>query len=66
MSNKPKQEQRPEKLLSLPDTAEILGCSIRTVRRRVKAGDLATIRDGGLVRVHPEDLQRYIQCRRFG
>ncbi len=66
MSNKPKQEQRPEKLLSLSDTADVLGCSLKTIRRRVKAGELATIRDGGLVRVHPEDLQRYIQRRRFG
>ncbi len=66
MRNNPKQDQLPEKLLSLSDTAEVLGCSLKTIRRRVKAGDLATIRDGRLVRVHPEDLQRYIQSRRFG
>lgn len=56
----------PDRLLSLSDTAEILGCSLKTIRRRVDAGELATIRDGRLVRVHPNDLNRYIQNRRFG
>ena len=56
----------PERLLSLSDTAEILGCSLKTIRRRIEAGELATIRDGRLVRVHPEDLNRYITNRRFG
>jgi len=56
----------PERLLSLSDTAKILGCSMKTIRRRVDAGELATIRDGRLVRVHPNDLNRYIQSRRFG
>ena len=66
MTNKPKQEQLPKPLLSLSDTAEILGCSLKTIRRRVDAGKLATIRDGRLVRVHPEDLNRYISNHRCG
>lgn len=56
----------PERLLSLSDTAKILGCSQKTVRRRVDAGELATIRDGRMVRVHPDDLNRYIRNRRVG
>ena len=56
----------PERLLSLSHTAKILGCSIKTIRRRVEAGELATIRDGRLIRVHPDDLNRYIKNLRFG
>lgn len=63
---KPEQKQPPQKLLTLPDVAEILGCSLKTLRRRIDAGELAVIRDGRLIRVHPEDLDRYIQRRRFG
>lgn len=54
----------PERLLSLSDTAKILGCSLKTIRRRIEAGELVTIRDGRLVRVHPDDLNRYIQNHR--
>ena len=53
-----------ERLLTLPDAAEILGLSLKTLRRRVAAGDLPVIRDGRLVRVHPNDLERYIAARR--
>lgn len=60
------QNPLPERLLSLNDSAEILGCSVKTIRRRVDAGELATIRDGRLVRVHPDDLDRYIKSRRYG
>jgi excisionase family DNA binding protein len=56
----------PQRLLNLRDTSEVLGCSMKTLRRRIEAGELAVIRDGRIVRVHPEDLQRYIQQRRFG
>lgn len=63
---KPEQKQPPQKLLTLPDVAEILGCSLKTLRRRIDAGELAVIRDGRLIRVHPDDLNRYIQSRRFG
>jgi excisionase family DNA binding protein len=55
----------PERLLSLSDAAKILGYSLKTIRRRVDAGELAIIRDGRLVRVHPDDLNRYIQSKRI-
>ena len=55
----------PKQLLSLRDTAKILGCSLKTIRRRVDDGELATIRDGRLIRVHPDDLDRYIQSKRI-
>ena len=56
----------PARLLNLAQTAEVLDCSVKTLRRRIATGDLAVIRDGRLLRVHPDDLQRYIQQRRFG
>lgn len=54
----------PSKLLTVSETAEHLGVSVKTVRRRIEAGELPVIRDGRLVRVHPEDLYRYVALRR--
>ena len=54
------------RLLSLKDTSEVLGCSMKTLRRRIADGSLAVIRDGRLIRIHPDDLQRYIQQHRYG
>lgn len=51
-------------LLTIDAAASILGCSMRTLRRRIKAGELPVIRDGRLVRVHPQDLSRYVAARR--
>lgn len=52
------------RLLSLAAVSEVLGCSTKTLRRRIAAGDLPVIRDGRLVRVHPADLARYVAARR--
>jgi excisionase family DNA binding protein len=54
------------RLLSIKDTCAVLSCSEKTLRRRIDAGELAVIRDGRLIRVHPDDLKRYIQQRRHG
>ena len=53
-----------EPLLTIERTAEILGCSVKTVHRRIAAGDLPVIEDGRNKRVHPGDLRRYIASRR--
>jgi excisionase family DNA binding protein len=55
---------RELRLLSLNDTCAVLGCSMKTLRRRIAAAELAVIRDGRLIRVHPDDLRRYVQQRR--
>jgi excisionase family DNA binding protein len=52
------------RLLNLQEVAEILGCSVRTVRRRIDDRELPSIPIGRLVRVHPDDLDRYIAERR--
>ena len=54
------------RLLSLADTCAVLGCSMKTLRRRIAEGAIAVIRDGRLIRIHPDDLRRYIQQRRHG
>ena len=61
-----KQRDLPERLLTVEEVARILGCSIKTIRRRIDKGELAVIRDGRLIRAHPDDLRRYIAQRRFG
>jgi excisionase family DNA binding protein len=52
------------KLLRIPQVAEGLDVSTRTVRRLIAAGELAACRLGRLVRVHPDDLAAYIERRR--
>src|SRR4051794_4911686 len=55
------------RLLTLADVAGVLGCSLSTVRRRVREGALPRYADGRLVRVREDDLRRYVAervCRR--
>lgn len=47
-------------LLTVPQVADRLGCSVATVKRRVRTGELPAYRDGRLVRVRELDLDRYI------
>ena len=54
----------PPRLLTLAETAQALGCSIKTVRRRIAARDLPAIHDGRLIRIDPEDFRRYLASRR--
>ena len=55
---------RDERLLTVEETARTLSISVRTLRRRIEAGDMPVIRDGRMVRVQPQDLRRYIATRR--
>ena len=52
------------KLLRIPQVAEGLDVSTRTVRRLIAAGELVACRFGRSVRVHPDDLVAYIRRRR--
>ena len=53
-----------EPLLTVEQVALQMSCSIRTIRRRIKAGELPVIRDGRLLRILPEDLRHRIKsCR---
>ncbi len=52
------------RLLKLQQAAEILNISLKTLRRRIDANELPVIRDGRILRVHPNDIMRYIADRR--
>ena len=52
------------KLLRVPQVAEGLDVSTRTVRRLIASGELAACRLRRSVRVHPDDLAAYIDRRR--
>ncbi len=52
------------RLLTLTEASRFLGCSVATVRRRVQAGALPVVIDGGLYRILESDLRAYIQARR--
>lgn len=49
-------------LLTLPQVADRLGCSTRTVQRRIKVGALKSKKDGGLRRVSEREVQRFIDA----
>jgi excisionase family DNA binding protein len=49
------------RLLTREQVAEILGCSLDTVDRRITQGKLPALRDGRLVRVMEDDLRAYIR-----
>ena len=50
-------------LLTIQETAEMLRCSPRTVRRRIASGELPAFRDRALVRLRHDDVAGYIARR---
>ena len=56
--------REPARLLDLTRTAEILGISVRTLRRVIDRGELPVYRIGRAVRIHPDDLVRFIEKAR--
>jgi excisionase family DNA binding protein len=52
------------KLHLIDEVAAILRASTRTVRRRIARGELVACRLGRSIRVHPDDLARYIDRQR--
>ena len=54
--------------LKLPEVAVELGCSVRTVRRLLKAGRLGYSQEvpGGVIRVSRQDIAAYYEASRIG
>ena len=50
---------QPDRLLTIREVAAIQKICVRTVRRRIAAGELPAVRDGRLLRVRARDLRRY-------
>lgn len=47
-----------DRLLTIPDVADYLACSPKTVRRMIADGKLKAYRYGRLIRIHPRDAAR--------
>ncbi|WP_425311710.1 helix-turn-helix domain-containing protein [Microvirga massiliensis] len=61
--------QKPSRLLTIPETAEILGMSVKTVTGHINAGRLPSIAVGNgqmrsRRRIHPDDLQKFFDAQR--
>ena len=52
-----------DRLFTLEEVAEQLGCSRRTLARRIREGALPRVVDGRIVRVRESDLQRYLLAK---
>jgi excisionase family DNA binding protein len=54
------------KLLTVPEVAEAMKVSAKTVRRLIKRGDLPAYRvgDRGQLRVEERELERYVESQR--
>lgn len=50
-----------EKYYTVPEVAEMFQCSIDTVRHWIRTGRLERVKLGRLVRITPEQLQRFMQ-----
>jgi excisionase family DNA binding protein len=52
------------RLLTVPEAAEALSLSERTVWRRIKAQEIECYRLGGVVRIAEDELIRFLENRR--
>jgi excisionase family DNA binding protein len=50
--------------LKIPEVAQLLGLSEKTVRRRVKAGEIPSVFIGGVYRIPQADLNEYLKLAR--
>ena len=53
-----------QRLLTVAEVARILRTSTKTVRRRIASGALPHVREGRLLRVLADDLDRYLAANR--
>jgi excisionase family DNA binding protein len=51
----------PEKLYTKMQAAEYLQCSLSTINRRIKTGDLKPLKNGRIVRFTESELERFIR-----
>jgi excisionase family DNA binding protein len=47
-------------MLTIQEVAELLHVHGRTVRRRIDDGVLQVVRSGRIIRIHPNELKRFI------
>jgi excisionase family DNA binding protein len=59
-----REAMRPEPLLTLPQVAEFLAVSERTVKRLAAKRSLHCVRIGRSVRFDPSDVRRWVETRK--
>lgn len=57
------QNRSSEPLLDIPAVAGICNVSEKTIRRRIKAGEMPAARLGGQWRIRPRDLEDFVRGR---
>jgi excisionase family DNA binding protein len=57
-------KEAPRPLLTKKQAAAVLNISEKSLDRRIVAGKITIIKDGGVIRIAPEDLEKYIADRR--
>lgn len=60
---RPRTDAAPERLLTIPEAAELLRVSIKTIRRWIDGGDLTAAKLGAQWRIRPRDLDRFVHDR---
>lgn len=50
-----------EKLYTTEQAAELLQCSLSTIRRRIKSGELKALKSGKLLRIPESSLQELLK-----
>ncbi len=58
-----KESKAMEPLLTIPEVADLLKVSVKTVRRSIEAGDLPAAKLGAQWRIRPRDLDDYVRDR---
>lgn len=46
-----------DRLMSIAEVAQVLSVDPKTIRRRIKAGELPSYRIGSITRLHPRDVE---------
>ncbi len=59
-------DQSRQRLLSIAEVAELLHLSERTVKRRIKDGEIAAHKLGHQWRIARADVENYLRTRRWG
>ncbi len=55
-----KRDEISEPLMTVKDVAAEMKASVKTVHRRIAAGELPVIRDGRLIRIRSKDYRAYL------
>ena len=53
----------PERLLTIPEAAELLRVSVKTIRRWISCHELPAAKLGLQWRIRPQDLHRFVRDR---